>query len=77
MRTQAEITAAHDRIVGTILGEAPTPWPDEQSRRALIAAADVLCWVLEHDHNPNFGKNLVALQEHQEAAGFVLHDKGN
>lgn len=70
-RPAAEVQAAHDRLVALLLGEVPNPFSDiEQS--TLVASADVLCWVLEHAHNHNFGKNIAAIDAYLAAQGFVL-----
>lgn len=77
MKTQAEIQEAHDRIVQTVLGDAPNPFEGANSKMLLIAAADVLCWVLEHEHNQSFADNLKKLTEGQRALGYELVDYGN
>lgn len=77
MKTQAEIQEAHDRVVQTVLGDAPNPFEGENSKMLLIAAADVLCWVLEHEHNQTFANNLKILAQEQKALGYELVDYGN
>lgn len=56
MRTKDQIQKAHDTLVLIATGKVPHPCPD--NKNAIITAADVLCWVLEHDHNPTFKDNL-------------------
>jgi hypothetical protein len=76
MKSEAEIIRAHDALVGLLLQEVPLEI-DARIRMAMHAQADVLCWVLEHDHNKNFGRNLEGLLKRLEAAGYVLHRKDN
>lgn len=73
MRSEAEIQRAHDMLSAVILGELPAPLT-EKTRLGLHAACDVLCWVLNHDHNPNFEKNLDAIGRlaHANGGDFVL-----
>jgi hypothetical protein len=35
---------------------------------------DVLCWVLHHDHNETFAKNVADIETGMAAAGYVLED---
>ena len=76
MRNQDEIQKAHDRYAATILGEIPNPF-GEDHKKFLIAACDVLCWVLEHDHNHSFEENLQKLIEAHEAVGIHPINYGN
>lgn len=55
---------AHDRIVAGLLDQVPF-FPDPKVKESYHIAADVLCWVLEHDHNPAFWENLKRLEEFQ------------
>lgn len=71
MRDREEIQRAHDLLVGIILGDAPMPLSDEE-RKIVSANVDVLCWVLEHDHNRTFATNLELAQEQTRAAGWEL-----
>lgn len=68
MRTEDEIQEAHDLLVGLVLGEARLQegWTPE-SKAAVHSAADVLCWVLKHDHNRTFEGNLEKLRKAAEA----------
>ena len=73
MRTQEEIQKAHDCLIGILLGDVPGGVQFEpQSRKLLEAAVSVLCWVLENEHNQNFGIFLKDIQQVYEQAGFVL-----
>jgi len=71
MRDEAEVQRAHDMLAGIILGEVPLPLPNDK----LCCAIDVLCWVLRHDHNDSFAKNLMIIEMLAAEAGFVLRDK--
>lgn len=61
MKTELEIQRAHDILVEIILKRAPNPF-EEDAMPFLLANAAVLCWILDHDHNPAFGENLVKIQ---------------
>ncbi len=74
MRTQAEIQRAHDLLVGLIC-ELPVKVP-EDVEPLIRAQCDVLCWLLECDHNGAFGGNLAALENELFAKGYVLEKRG-
>lgn len=77
MKTTLEVHAAHDRLVAILLKEVPNPFDDDpQAERMLIAATDVLCWVLEHDHNLAFTENLQKIDAFLAERGLVLRDGG-
>jgi hypothetical protein len=71
MRTKAEITAAHDRLVAILLKEVPNPF-GENEKLYIKAAADVLCWVLKHEHNGDFASNLDAIDDYMRSCGLEL-----
>lgn len=75
MRGENEIVMAHDRLTAMILGDVP--WPFKEPRRRIeearvIAACDVLCWILKHDHNQTFADNLATIDKALAARGFTL-----
>jgi hypothetical protein len=76
MKSEAEITRAHDILVGVILKELPMEL-EGRIKMLMRAQADVLCWVLEHDHNNNFQRNFEAIVKVAEAAGYKLVRKDN
>jgi hypothetical protein len=71
MRSYEEIQRAHDQLLPLITGDIPFPLAEED-RRHLHACLDVLCWVLEHNHNQAFAVNLDRLGADLHAAGFEL-----
>ena len=73
MKAEKEIQRAHDLLTGVLLGDADVPMSDE-ARRGLYFAADVLCWVLEHDHNQQFSVNMSALEAKLARMGYGLID---
>lgn len=75
MRTPEEIQHAHDILIAVILDEAPYPRTEEQEKE-IVAALDVLCWILGHNHNENFQSNLESTINYIEAQGYRLIDKG-
>lgn len=74
LRPAAEVQEAHDILISIILGEIKIGLsPDDPSLRS---AADVLCWVLGHDHNQAFAGNLVKIKAAMEARGYVTINTG-
>lgn len=71
MRDEQTLQRAHDQLLGILLGDVPLEISDEQ-RRHMHAAADVLCWILDHDHNQSFASNLQKLEEACKELGFRL-----
>jgi hypothetical protein len=70
MRTKDEIIRAHDTLVSILAGETDVSAnPEEQI--VLAAGLDALCWVLGHDHNPQFESNLDMLRGKLKEAGYV------
>jgi hypothetical protein len=53
MKSQDELQFVHDLLVGILLDESPLVFK-KKDLVTLKMAADVLCWVLEHDHNLTF-----------------------
>lgn len=72
MKTEAEIQKAHDILASIILGNVKGLTLPSASKAAVHCAADVLCWVLGHDHNKTFGKNLEALELAISKLGYEL-----
>ena len=70
MRSQEDIAAAHDRLSAIVLGEVPTP--PEMVKAPIVAALDVLCWVLNHDHNQTFQTNLGRIDSFLASRGLML-----
>lgn len=71
MRMQDEVQAAHDRLVGILLGEVPNPFPN-MAQGKLQAMTDVLCWVLRHEHNRYFEKTIEDLDKFFAERGLIL-----
>jgi hypothetical protein len=74
MKTFLEIHRAHDMLTPIVLGEIEVEM-DEKTALGLHAGLDALCWVLGHDHNTAFGKNLEAVEKELAARGIVLTEK--
>lgn len=70
MRTEEEVIRAHDQLLAFILGEVVPIEPQDRERLALLA--QVLCWVLRHDHNTGFEETLAQLTQAAAAAGMML-----
>jgi hypothetical protein len=71
MRSEEEITRAHDLLVGAITGDCGVKIPPD-SEQIVAHWASVLCWVLHHDHNTAFPENLQNLEKALNEAGIEL-----
>lgn len=71
MKSEKEIQRAHDVLIGVILREAKVE-ASEGDKQRLVACCNVLCWVLEHEHNPGFAKLLGEVERAIYAAGYRL-----
>jgi hypothetical protein len=71
MRSETELQQAHDILIAIRLGEVPIALAVGDNM-ALRCALDVLCWVLDHDHNKAFAANLANLNAAAFAKGFHL-----
>lgn len=75
MRTETELTRAHDILTAVILGEVVPGAPITPQTDMLIRVArDVLCWALQHDHNQTFANNMRILEQSIADAGYVLQE---
>lgn len=78
MRNLRDIQRAHDLLSSVAADDIPSLDSDTSELEEMItqiaihAAADVLCWVLEHDHNPAFADNLVVLEKYARDCGLEL-----
>lgn len=75
LRPAAEIQRAHDLFIAIVTGEIPCPFAG-QPKDLMIAALDVLCWVLQHDHNPHMENNLRTLEQGLREMGIAAVDLG-
>jgi hypothetical protein len=71
LRNETEIQKAHDVLSGLLLKEIPVIL-DPAGLHNFHLAADVLCWVLQHDHNEAFGNNLKKLYAFLSEQGFEI-----
>jgi hypothetical protein len=78
MKDLNEIQKAHDLLTQALLGEIPWPWGDQdpETVAAIRGAVDVLCWILDHDHNPNFAGNLAGALDFLQSLGLEIQDLG-
>ena len=74
MKSEAELQRAHDLFVALITGDVALPSMSPNAMRNVHSAADVLCWVLDHEHNSTFACNLRQVREQVAAAGYVEHE---
>ena len=75
-RTPMEIIEAHDLLDGILRGEIKGVAFDkgEMEARARVAR-DVLCWILGHDSQEEFQKNVDAMKRRVVEAGYEMHLK--
>jgi hypothetical protein len=71
MKSRDEIQRAHDILVSVILEEVKIEL-EPKDREAIHFATDVLCWVLQHEHNTAFAENLFNLETELAQKGYVL-----
>lgn len=72
LRTQQEIADAHDMIQSLLLGDTNLNL-DTETRRLMVAALSVLCWIQHHDSSL-FSDLLQSLRETMQQAGYELVD---
>jgi hypothetical protein len=58
MLSEDEIIRAHDLLAACVAGEVPCQITSDVERLILLAGIDALCWVLQCEHNRQFGRNL-------------------
>lgn len=74
MRSETEITRAHDMLTAIVQGEIPVVIGPATKANA-IAALDALCWVLEHpvkDCGDAFAQNMKELERAAQLQGYCL-----
>jgi len=76
MRCRVEIQRAHDLLTGILLDPRLRAAISPSDMQWAIARADVLCWVLLHDHNERFAQELAAIETLLQDTGFQLVDSG-
>lgn len=71
---EEEIQRAHDILVAFIQGDVPCNMTKEQ-KDLMTSSCDVLCWILGHEHNKTFIKNLNNLIDIAYELGYDLKKK--
>lgn len=74
MKTEREIQRAHDLLVGIVLKDIDVGASAAQIA-IIVQAASVLCWILNHEHNPAFGNLLKATEAIALADGYELREE--
>lgn len=69
MRNEDEVAMAHDTLVAILLGKIPNPL-EGRDINLMATAADVLCWILNHEHNDHFQKNLDFINQALKDRGY-------
>ena len=72
MRDENEVQRTHDILVAVLTGESPSIPASDDTIEAMRIAADILCWVLKHDHNSKFEENMAELETALQRAGGRL-----
>jgi hypothetical protein len=80
IRTPEELQWAHDTLVGLIVDDRMRReilGPDEDGKilAAMMANAEVLCWMLGHDHNETFQKNLDQIHGAALECGYFMGER--
>ncbi len=63
MRTRQEIVQAHDLLVQFILHRDLAPEVDPLLWEEIASCAQVLCWVLQHEHSRVFARCLERVEQ--------------
>jgi len=68
IRDEDEIQKAHDILAQLLLDEEVllTVEPNLLRRHEMASIAEVLCWVLRHDHNTRFAERLKRIYDRLE-----------
>lgn len=72
MRDADEIQKAHDMVLLLLHESERQGQSGEAGHRLLKAAADVLCWVLRHDHSAKFAGILVDVETALGRLGITM-----
>ena len=63
------VVKAHDTLIAIIMGELPDI--EIEATESMRGAADVLCWLLGHEHNEMFQDNLDKIEAYLTSHGMV------
>jgi len=73
MRSLDEVQRAHDMLIGIVLDQALLAKAvNPKDLPFIVAALDVLCWLLHHDHNVSFAKNIAVIEARLREQGIIL-----
>jgi hypothetical protein len=73
-RTAVEMQRAHDLLVTALFAQEDEL--DAHTFACMMASASVLCWLLGHEYNTGFARNLEALEKDMQERGIQLVDLG-
>ena len=71
MKSFDEVAQAHDALLSILHRDGPIMVKPEQEA-LIMAQVDVLCWLLEHEHNKIFQDNLDIMHKTAQALGYEL-----
>ena len=75
MRDIDEIVRAHDMLLGIVLDPVlRETFKVAGLEQMVVNYLDVLCWLLHHDHNQIFAKNMADIEAGMVEAGYVMED---
>jgi hypothetical protein len=79
-RTETELQRAHDLLImGLVEDLLPTnraPGNMCFTAHEAMGAANILCWILGHDHNASFEEQYAELQKRIKDRGYEIVDMG-
>jgi hypothetical protein len=74
VRPRGELVAIHDLLCHVVLLDTKTQAAvvTPEDVRSLMCNLDVLCWMLRHDHNNTFAKNVTGIQKQMLQLGLFM-----
>jgi hypothetical protein len=75
MRGMFEIQRAHDLITGILLSPLREKFQPSEIAE-MVATANVLCWILRHEHNQTLAAGLEFLENFLRKEGLQVIDSG-
>jgi hypothetical protein len=71
MKSREQIQRAHD-VLHALITERPDLAKTERTLDRALACCSVLCWILDHLHNPRFAQLLATVELEIANAGGVI-----
>lgn len=75
MKTEEEVRKAHELTAAAITnGNTENPLLGLLFQQTMAICRDLLCWILEHDHETAFAKNLLEIEAAMFGAGLTIEN---